>query len=437
MGIRRQSFMRIILVTFMGILLISEFSETAFARHRKQTKRSQALVIDNCLQQAKKADKTISEKLGLYMECHSRRSGFSGAVLVADDTSDISDVSKSIIFEKGYGTANRENGQLSVAEPTTKFLLGSITKQFVSALVLKYVSLGKIKLEDHVIDLLPKELLPSQKAVQTLRRVKGRIRIVMESALDPRWKDITVKDLLVHSSGIPDYVNSSRGVWGIALKLDWDTDTILKKMTAKRLQFKPGTSASYSNTNYMILGKILEYVAGQSWRQIVENEVSKTLLMKDTGIYDLKNIGAEYAGSQRDAANAIYRESEKFFAVGDMYSTVRDLFRWEHYLFSTDLIVPSSLRNIYLEQPVMREYSAGCEVKDDFIDTDNKGHQIVFKTGHLSGYANMVSYFPQDKLVVVVLSNVNEYPVKPLTAHLAGIVFNARPAASPLVGPMP
>jgi CubicO group peptidase (beta-lactamase class C family) len=364
----------------------------------------------NCVADAKASSADIKGKLMLFMNCHSMSTGFYGAVLVANDRENLLNIDDAILIEEGYGLANRENGVVSPVRRDTKFLVGSVTKQFVSALTLKLIADGKFRLDDKVEALMPLEL-------------KFR---------DARWKALTVRNLLSHGSGIPDYLNND-GIRQRMDRLDWEAEQIIKYTSRWRLQFRPGSDARYSNTNFMILGIILERYLGMPWEQIVETYVSKPLLMANTGVYDPREENS-YAAGFMDGGRvkeARLRDPETLMAVGDMYSTVRDLFRWTHALFSTGIIIPENLRDTYLAQPILREYSAGSNVStklDD--DPDVFGKTAVYKTGHLNGYANIVMYFPDPnhKLVVIVLANVNDYPVKSLATKLAGIVFHTRSA---------
>src|SRR5581483_403684 len=105
---------------------------------------------------------------------------------------------------------------------------------------------------------------------------------------------------------------------------------------------------AYSNTNYLILGKIIERKMGMPWSQIVDQEIAHDgeLKMSDTGVYDLSQVQTSYAigyvdplkksqSPNQKVTQATYRDPEILTAVGDMYSTAWDLFRWEHYLFNS------------------------------------------------------------------------------------------------------
>ena len=172
---------------------------------------------------------------------------FMGTVLVAQDGK--------VLLDKGYGFANLEWDIPNT--PTTKFRLGSITKQFTAASILLLEERGKLKVEDPV-----KKYMPDAPAA---------------------WDKITIFHVLTHTSGIPsftgfpDYESREAQAMTPEKLVEWFRD--------KPLEFEPGTKWNYSNSGYVLLGYLIEKISGQSYSDFVQQNIFTPLGMKDSG-YD-------------------------------------------------------------------------------------------------------------------------------------------------------
>ena len=157
---------------------------------------------------------------------------FMGAVLVARDGK--------VILDKGYGSANLEWDVANT--PTTKFRLGSITKQFTAACILLLEERGKLKVEDPV-----KKYLPDPPAA---------------------WDKVTIFHLLTHTSGIPSFTGFPD--YGTTEAITTTPAELVKRFWGKPLEFEPGAKWNYSNSGYALLGFLIEKVSGQTYQQFVE-----------------------------------------------------------------------------------------------------------------------------------------------------------------------
>ena len=307
---------------------------------------------------------------------------FMGTVLVARDGN--------VVLDKAYGMANIE---LDVPNtPDTKFRLGSITKQFTAASILLLEERGKLKIDDRVKTYLPD--------------------------VPMSWDRITIYNLLTHTSGIPNFTAMS------------DYNTIkLKSRTAsaavaavfdRPLDFGPGEQMSYSNSGYVVLGDIIEKVSGQSYEKFVADNLFTPLGMKDSG-YDSNTaiIKRRASGYIRLATgmyvNAGYIHMSIPHAAGALYSTTRDLLKWEQALFAGKVVSKASLDR--MTTPFKNDYAFGLTSR--LV----KERRVIAHSGGIDGFNTAMAYYPDSRTVIIVLSNVNGRVPDQAVAQLAAIMF--------------
>jgi len=301
-------------------------------------------------------------------------SKFMGTVLVAQDGK--------IVLDKGYGFANLEWDIPNT--PTTKFRLGSITKQFTSASILLLEERGKLKIEDPV-----KKYMPDAPA---------------------GWDKITIFHVLTHTSGIPsltsfpDFKTRQAQAMTPEKLVEWFRD--------KPLEFEPGTKWNYSNSGYILLGYLIEKISGQSYAEFVQQNIFTPLGMKDSG-YDsnsaiIAHRAAGYTPGKSGPVNAGFVHMSIPFSAGALYSTTEDLLRWEQGLFGGKVLKAESLAK--MTTPFKQDYAFGLGV------STSNGHKMIAHDGGIEGFNTSLAYFPDDKLVVAVLANLNG----PFAGQIAG-----------------
>src|SRR5262245_33319246 len=304
---------------------------------------------------------------------------FMGSVLVARGTE--------VLFNKGYGSANLE-WQIPNT-PTTKFRLGSITKQFTAASILLLEERGKLKVEDPV-----KKYVPDAPAA---------------------WDKVTIFHLLTHTSGIPSFTSfpdyRSKEATPITPEklVEWFRD--------KPLEFEPGEKWNYSNSGYVLLGYLIEKISGQSYSDFVQQNIFTPLGMKDSG-YDsnsaiIAHRASGYSPSGHGPDNAGFVHMTIPFSAGALYSTTEDLLRWEQGLFGGKVLTPASLAK--MTTPFKQDYAFGLAV-----ETRN-GVKRISHGGGIQGFNTFLSYYPDDKLVVVALANINGPVVDQLAGKLGSV----------------
>jgi CubicO group peptidase (beta-lactamase class C family) len=317
-----------------------------------------------CLAQDKLSSETTA-RMDQVIQSYVSGKQFMGSVLVARDGK--------ILLEKGYGFANLEWEIPNT--PTTKFRLGSITKQFTAASILLLEERGKLKVED-----------PVKKYMQDAPAA---------------WDKVTIFHLLTHTSGIPSFTSFPD------YRETEATPTTPEKLVArfkdKPLEFQPGEKWNYSNSGYVLLGYLIEKISGQSYSEFVQQNIFTPLGMKDSG-YDsnaavIAHRAAGYTPGKDSPVNAGFVHMTIPFSAGALYSTTEDLLRWEQGLFGGKLLKPESLAK--MTTPFKEDYAFGLGV------TGKNGRKVIGHGGGIEGFNTYLAYYPDDKLVIVVLANLN------------------------------
>jgi CubicO group peptidase (beta-lactamase class C family) len=318
---------------------------------------------------------------------------FSGSVLVADEGK--------VIFEKGYGYANLEWGIANA--PDTKFRLGSITKQFTSMLVMQQVQKGAIRLDDPVVTYLP-------------------------DYPRPQGEKVTIRHLLTHTSGIPNYtgfldIRSDRKLYTL--------EALIASFSGKPLEFEPGTSWRYSNSGYVLLGAVLEKVTRTPYEQLLRVNILDPLGMKNTGYDHTETILPKRAsGYERTGRllNAPFLDMSVPFSAGALYSTTGDLYLWDQGLYS-GVLLADSLRNLYFT-PVRNHYAFGWVVQKGAEGVSTDSVLEVFHGGGINGFNTIIVRIPEKRQLVVLLNNTGNAPLTDMARSITGILYG-KPFAGP------
>lgn len=283
-----------------------------------------------------------------------------------------------VIKSRGYGQANVE--QASPATVDTIYPIGSLSKQFTAVAVMLLVQEGKVKLDAPLS--------------------------VYLAAMPKTWQPITVRELLNQTSGIPE--------WGPNL----DKDSLLREFplaeiaqnaAVKPLLFAPGTQFAYSNTNYNLLAGIIEKVGGKPYGDFLQARLFKPLGMTSTGVYDPQEImpgrSAGYDRFQGKVYNNAYLYDPSYYlGAGSLESTVGDMVKWDTALAGGKVLPLPVMAQMWtpptLPGGTPTAYGMGWE-----RDTIN-GHSLIWHNGAIFGCMGFAGRFPQDHLMVVILSNM-------------------------------
>ncbi|HYK88314.1 MAG TPA: serine hydrolase [Acidobacteriota bacterium] len=305
---------------------------------------------------------------------------FMGTVLVARDGS--------VLLDKGYGSANLEWNVPNTAE--TKFRLGSVTKQFTAACILLLEERGKLRVDDPV-----KRYMSDAPAA---------------------WEKVTFFHLLTHTSGIPSFTNFPD--YRSTEAFPTTPEKLVARFLDKPLEFEPGDKWSYSNSGYALLGYFIEKISGQRYADFVQENIFKPLGMTESG-YDsnaaiIEHRASGYARGPKGPVNAGYIDMSIPFAAGALYSTTRDLLRWEQGLFGGKLLRPESLQK--MTTPFKSDYAFGLGVRIV------SGRKVIDHGGGIEGFNTHLAYYPESKVVVAVLANLNGNAPSEIASKLGAVV---------------
>jgi CubicO group peptidase (beta-lactamase class C family) len=304
-----------------------------------------------------------------------------------------------VLKATGYGLANVE---LNVpVTPQSIFQTGSIGKQLTATAVMMLVEAGKVGLDDKLSKYFPEE--------------------------SAAWKDITIRHLLTHTSGIPDIFGESekdtytKGI--LDFRRDYSEDEIVKRFLALPLDFQPGERFNYSNTGYMLLGPLIERVTGEPWAEFLQERIFRPLGMTSTRLMSEEDIIPNRCSGYRLIAGKLQNQewiptSLNATSDGGHYTTVLDLAKWDAALYGESLLKKSSLEQMWspmkLNSGELFPYGFGWEI------ADANGHRVLYHTGGNQGFYVSISRYVDDRLTIVVMNNLDEIAAD--TLRMAGSV---------------
>lgn len=195
------------------------------------------------------------------------------------------------------------------------------------------------------------------------------------------------------------------------------------RLKKEPLEFTPGEKYAYSNSGYYLLGAIIEKVSGKLYADFLQENVFTPLGMKQTGYDDpLRIIMHRAAGYQKQAGkiiNASYMDMSVPFAAGSLYSTTGDLLIWDQALYTEKLVSRKSLDEIFTPWKGESGYGYGWNIGKQFE------RRQISHGGGIYGFATQIARYPDDRVTVVVLSNIQAAPVGIIANNLSAIVFGA------------
>jgi D-alanyl-D-alanine carboxypeptidase len=316
------------------------------------------------------------------------------------------------VVMKGYGFADMENDVPATAQ--TVFRIGSVTKQFTSAAIMRLVEQGTVSLDDDVTKYVPNAPVQGQK--------------------------VLVRHLLNHTSGIPSYTDVGPA-FGRRMRLDLSPDSLLAIVRTDSLQFEPGSHFYYNNTGYYLLGMIIEKVTGRKYGEYLNETfftphgLSSTMYCSVSPI--IKRRAQGYERSPNGLVNASYISMELPYAAGSLCSTVGDLVAWTRLLHSGKIVSAPSFQAMTtpVKLPVPRPMSYGFGLVADTLGS----HRRIQHGGGINGFISSLAHYPNDSLTIVVLANTAPAPSDQLADEIARVVFGmpartapARPADLPI-----
>lgn len=312
---------------------------------------------------------------------------FSGTVFVAHNGR--------ILLNQGFGQANVTAGIAN--SPQTQFRIGSLTKQFTAAAILKLQEQGLLDVREPLSNYLPDY---------------------------PRAQEITIHQLLTHTAGIPNY--ERRPDLPQVVQSPIALDALIASFANEPLQFPPGRQYEYSSSGYVILTKIIELVSGEPYEDFLQEQFFEPLGMNSTGYDflapDLPNPAVGYQLTPGGPQPAIRTDSSWPTGAGALYSTVEDLYRWDRALYGDELLSPASREAFFTPYVDTRQgayYGYGWDIGT------TSGRPSIVHGGGIFGFASFMARFPEDDAVVIVLSNGIQMPPRIVAEGLADILFGS------------
>ena len=342
------------------------------AKHRNHSVHAILLLVAASLVPVQAVAQDIAAKIDHLVSQYYDVGKFNGAVLVAQDGK--------VIYEAGYGYANMDWKIPNT--PDTRFRVGSVTKQFTATIILKLVEQGKVSLDGKITDYIPH--YPKQRGGQ-----------------------VTVHHLLTHTSGIPSYTGLP-GFMEDRSRDPYDPDEFLEQFSELDLHFEPGSEFRYSNSGYFLLGVIIEHVTGVPYAEALQEMVLAPLDLRNTG-YDhhkniLENRATGYSRTFDGYEVADYLDMSLPYAAGSMYSTVRDLFKWDRLLY-TDSVFEDPKTKELMFTPNLSNYGYGWFIADFTIGDGGRKVKLIQHGGGINGFNTGFWRLVDDQHTIVVMDN--------------------------------
>ena len=327
---------------------------------------------------AQEKPSTLFSRIDNYLTAGTNN-GFSGAISVMKNGE--------LIISKGYGMANKDTNTAN--NSNTIFDIGSNTKQFTAAAILKLAEQGKLSVTD-----------PLSKFFKEVPEDK---------------KNITIHQLLSHSAGFLD-------------ALDRDFTEIseadfFKELFASKLLSVPGETYAYSNTGYSVLGKIIELASGQEYETYLHEQLFKPAGMHQTGYlipeWDNKQLSRSYNRGilENDAAIMRYQEDGNINwhlkANGGMYSTQKDMLLWYEALRTHKVLSKASIEKLtiphitYESGSYTYAYAYGWTIR-----ILENGMKRLAHNGSNGAYSHTIIWFPEEDIYIVYATNANSSKVE-------------------------
>ena len=328
----------------------------------------------------------LTPQFDAYLAAAHHAGRFDGTVVVADGDE--------VIYERGVGLADRSWGVANA--PDTRFRIASLTKQFTAALVLQLVEAGDLDLDAAVT-----RVLPDYPAAQGDR--------------------VTVHHLLSQTSGIPEHL----GLPGFddMKRRPYAPDSFLAVFSGLPLDFEPGSRFAYSNSNYYLLGVLIEHVTGQPFAVALRERLLAPLGLADTGYDDgaavIDRMASGYTRVGSGYQHATYLDPSVPYAAGMMYSTARDLVAWTRALHRGEPFARAETLE-RMTTPVHDGYAYGLGVS--MLPLGAAPVRAIGHSGGIFGFSTFLLYFPDADRTVAVVANTEDR-TQPIALALAQILY--------------
>jgi CubicO group peptidase (beta-lactamase class C family) len=306
-----------------------------------------------------------------------------------------------IVRAEGFGLANVEL-QVPV-KPETVFQSGSVGKQFAATAVMMLVEEGKVALDDPLTKYFPDA--------------------------PAAWKEVTVRELLSHTAGFTDYPEK------FDYRKDWTEDELLKMVEGIPLAYPPGTKWDYSNLGYLTLGILIHRVTGEFYGDFLQQRIFQPLGMQTTRIISEADIVPNRAAGYQLVKGELKNQDwvapmVNTTADGSLYFSVLDLAKWDAALYGEKLLKRSSLEQMWtpakLKDGSPNKGVDGSAYGFGWFVGNQKGHRVIGHDGAWQGFQTTINRYVDDRLTVVVLTNLAEGKPWEIAEHVADMYLSGK-----------
>ena len=326
-----------------------------------------------------------ASEIDTYLNTLVRLGSFSGSVLIARNGE--------VLLSKGYGFADHEQKILNT--PQTKFRLGSITKQFTAMAIIILEAQDKLDVQNPICNYL--------------------------SECPEAWGAITIHHLLTHTSGIPNFTDFPE--YKSTMATPSPPEQTINRFKDKPLDFRPGERWSYSNSGYILLGHIIERVSSQSYEDFLQEHIFTPLDMMNTGYdHNQDNLATGYKSIFNKAD---FVDMSIPYPAGSLYSTVEDLYRWDQALYTKQLLQQDYVDQVFAAHVAIPNLDGMAYGYGWMVGLED-GRQIITHGGGIEGFVTNIARYPQDKTVIIILSNQEYTSMGIIQPELAKKVFGGK-----------
>jgi len=331
---------------------------------------------------------SVPQKLDAYLLAAHKENRFNGNALIAQHGK--------ILLQKSYGHKNFSAHVLN--DSNTIFQIGSITKQFTATIILRLQEEGKLSVRDKLDKYFPQFKYAGE---------------------------ITIENLLTHTSGIYNYTNDIDEGDSAIVCNPVAKQLVLDIMFKHKLDFKPGTQFRYDNSGYYLLGLIIEKVTGKSYEQNIRDIIFKPLQMNHS-LFDFKhsadtNVATGYQtlnDSVQKEASAWRWDSTVSYAAGGIWSTTGDMYKWALAIAKKKILSADSWKTMLT--PHLDKYGYGVFIDSLF------GKRTISHGGGIPGFIADLDYYPAEDVTIILLNNKGWFDesLNGINADISAIVFH-------------
>jgi CubicO group peptidase (beta-lactamase class C family) len=302
------------------------------------------------------------------------------------------------LYVKSYGVATLEHAV--PVTPQTVFQIGSVGKQFTAVAVMMLAGEHKLDLDDPLSKYLPE--VPAS------------------------WGKVTLRLMLNHQAGIPQFTTPDRQL--LDLVHDYTDSELIQLAASQPLDFEPGTDVSYSDTGYVLLGFVINRVAGMFYGDFLQQRVFGPLGMRQTRIISDKDIVLNRAsGYEMAESGALYNQTYVSPALnrtadGSLYSSVLDLMKWDRALYGDAVLPTLTLERMWRIDPHRNGQRPLYHFGYGWENNRLRGQRLVEYDGNWQGFQAVMSRYVDKKLTIILLTNLSLCRTERLGHTVAGLI---------------